>query len=119
MKSFKITSTYIDDSNDFNLIKFFVAKHSFYPNIVEFPIRCDATILFERLKDKFNEFKYFSKSCYKDNILKIKTFHFLFSEGNTTIMFKYDGVFLSYYTNELDEGLLNVLYTIISSSNEK
>lgn len=119
MKPIKITPTLLDSDCSFNPIKYFISKHSFYPDIVEFPVRCDISILFERLKDKFNEFQSFSKSEFKDNKIIIKRFCLLFSEGGSTIIFTYNGYAFTYYTDQLDEGLLNVISTIISSSNEK
>lgn len=119
MDNVKLNPSLIDSDGSFNPIKYFISKHSFYPNIVELKCKRNISQLFERLKDKFNEFQYFSKSFYVDNNIDVRTFLMIFTEGDSSIIFKYDGYSFYYYTNEIDEGLLNILSTIIEYTDER
>lgn len=119
MAEVKVTQSLIDDNNAFNPIKYFVSRHSFYPNIISIRSNCNIGLLFEILKDKFNEFNYFSKSSFSNNELVVESFYLIFSESKSTIIFECDGCFLNYYSNDVDEGMLNILSTIINNSNAK
>ena len=118
MSSIKITPTLINDVNYVDPIKYFVSKHSVYPFIVNFPtVNVNLNLLFESLKNKFNEFTYFYSCEYNKN-LDYKYFCFMHDEKDSCIIFKFQDRVLSFYSKYEDEGLINILSTMIKDCYE-
>ena len=117
MKKITITPTLLNEDLTFSPIKYFISKKSAYPSIRKFKFvhRMNINNLYERLADKFDEFTTF---CYKDSDGKYYNFCFIYDDKNYSIIFYYDESGLYYYSTEVDEGLIEVVYEIIKSCRE-
>ena len=120
MSIIKITPTLLNEKLEFEPIKYFVSKHSIYPNVTSFYIEnIDVNDLFESLKDKFYEFQFFSSVKQYDQTIKYDFFCLIFEEKSSCMIFYYDGTYLNFYSSDYDEGMNSILTTLINSCHEK
>lgn len=116
-KGITITPTLLNEDLTFSPTKYFVSKKSIYPNIVYFSVPRVKFVeaLYERMSDKFDEFTTFFKKTSKG---LCEEFTFIHDDKENTIIFQYQKCTLYYYSNIIDEGLINILTELIDSCNE-
>lgn len=117
MKKITITPTLLNEDLSFSPIKYFISKKSIYPYKILFQFKNIVNIdnLYNRLMDKFDEFATF----FNKNINgKYYNFCLIHDDKDSAIIFYYDGKELSYYSNQVDEGLVLVIDEIIKSCYE-
>lgn len=119
MSNIKITPVLLNEDLDFSPIKYFVSKHSIYPNIVNFNVsKINKQTFFEKLKDKFNDFSAFSSYTYYDAKNEYDYFCLIYDEKDSCIIFYLNIDVFSFYSKYEDEGMVNILSTMIRSCYE-
>lgn len=117
MKKITITPTLLNEDLTFSPIKYFVSKHSIYPNVVtyKFDSKINIELLYDRLVDKFDEFITFFR---KDDKSVYHNFCFIYDDKDYAIIFYYNYGTLYYYSNVMDEGLVTYINELINSCYE-
>lgn len=117
MKKITITPTLLNEDLTFSPIKYFVSKHSIYPNVITFKFdnKINLDLLYNRFVDKFDEFVTFFRKNDKDIY---NNFCFIYDDKDGIIIFYYYYGILYYYSNVMDEGLVVVINELINSCYE-
>ena len=113
MADVTITPTLLSDSLVFEPIKYFVSKHSIYPSHVFFRVN-NNNELFEKMKDKFFGFESFASYSRVSSGLNVDSFTLISEDKKNTIIFVYDGRNLHYYSKNIDEGIIEIIYSMVN-----
>lgn len=118
MADVTITPTLLNEFLDFEPVKYFVSKHSIYPSKVTFKVN-NRQDLFEKMKDKFLGFESFASYSRTPMGFNVDSFIMISEDKKNTIIFHYDSDTLYYYSKSIDEGIVEIIYTMVNHETEE
>lgn len=117
----KLSRKCLTDYLYFDPVRFFVEEYFIYPDVVRFQAnKVDSINLYNHLKDKFgDEFKDCVHLDYLKDKESISSFWFVHDERENSIIIHFDTDMLQLVSNEIDEGMISIIQSIIDSCYEK
>ena len=105
----------------FQPVRFFVEEYSIYPDVITFKTeKVNSIDLYNHLKDKFgDEFKDCVHINHSKDKESITSFWFIHDERENSIIIHFDTDMLQLCSNEVDEGMISIIQSIIDSCYEK